>query len=77
LNFNRPSLFEEHLFLCIRVKGGIFARVGIFATISCAIYVNMRILCMFLFNSADLPLPMLWYFIDFQRIFFVTKSKVL
>jgi len=61
----------------IRVKGGIFARVGIFATISCAIYVNMRILCMFFFSSADLPLPLLWYVIDFHRISFVTKSKVL
>ena len=60
-----------------RVKEGIFASVGIFATMSCAIYVNMRILCMFFFNSADLPLPLLWYFIDFHRIFFVTKSKVL
>jgi len=33
----------------IRVKGGIFARVAISATINCVIYVNMRILCMFFF----------------------------
>ena len=68
----REGIFRY--FLC-RVKWGIFARVGIFTIISCAIHVNMCILCMFFFNSADLPLPLLWYFIDFIAFFLWQKAK--